>query len=97
MSVPSGETVTFAPGTFSDGTVVTLRVFDAADVPAPPPGAIAITHAIDLKPEGVTFDPPAVITFPYTDAELDGADTSTLSVWVFLNGELAGARRHRGW
>jgi len=86
VSVPSGETVTFAPGTFSGGTVVTLKVYDAGDVPAAPAGEAVVAHAIDLKPEGVIFDPPAVITLPYDDGQLAGADASTLAVWVYLNG-----------
>lgn len=76
--------MTFAPGTFSNNTVVTLRVFAIADVPAPPSGGVAIGHALDLKPEGVTFDPPAVITFPYSES--DDVDPSTLAVWVYING-----------
>ncbi len=84
VSVASGETVTFAPGTFTGDTVVTLRVFDSADVPAAPSGGTTIGQALDLKPEGVTFDPPAVITFPYSDA--DDVDPSVLAVWVYING-----------
>jgi hypothetical protein len=84
VAVDSGETVTFAPGTFSGNTVVTLRVFDSADVPAAPSGGVAIGHALELKPEGVTFDPPAVITFPYSES--DDIDPSTLAVWVYING-----------
>jgi hypothetical protein len=84
VAVASGESVTFAPGTFHGNTVVTLRVYDSGDVPAPPAGAAFAGHALDLKPEGVVFDPPAVITFPYSDA--DGADPSTLAIWVYING-----------
>jgi hypothetical protein len=82
--VTSGESVTFAPGTFDSDTVVTLRVFNSGDVPAPPSGGSVIGHALDLTPSGVTFDPPAVITFPYSDA--DDVDSSTLAVWVYING-----------
>ena len=86
MAAATGETVTFAPGTFSSDTRVTLSVYDASEVPAPPAGFALVGHAIDLQPTGVTFNPPAVVTFPYTDAELTGADTSSLSIWVYLNG-----------
>ena len=80
----SGETVTFAPGTFGGDTIVTLRVFNSGDVPAAPTGGVTIGHALELKPDGVTFDPPAVITFPYSDS--DDIDPSALAIWVYING-----------
>jgi hypothetical protein len=86
VAVASGETVTFAPGTFTGSTAVTLKVYDGLDVPAPPAGVALLGHAIDLEPSGVTFDPPAVITLPYSDTDLGGADPSTLAIWVYLNG-----------
>jgi hypothetical protein len=84
VSVSTGESVTFAPGMFSGDTLVTLRVYNSGDVPAPPAGGVMIGYALDLKPEGVTFDPPAVITFPYSDGE--SIDPSTLAIWVYING-----------
>ena len=86
MSVASGETVTFAPGTFAGSTQVTLSVFDVLAVPAPPPGWVIVGHPIDLAPSGVTFNPPAVITFPYTDAQLGGEQPGLLAIWVYVNG-----------
>jgi hypothetical protein len=65
---------------------VTLQVFDDAQLTAPPTGQTYVAHAINLQPEGVTFDPPAVISFPYSDADLAGGDASTLTIWVYLNG-----------
>lgn len=84
VSVLSGESVTFAPRTFGRDTLVTLRLYDSGDVPAPPSGGVVIGHGLDLKPEGVTFDPPAVISFPYNEA--DDVDPSTLAIWVYING-----------
>jgi hypothetical protein len=84
LSVASGETVTFGPGTFGADTLVTLRVYNSSDIPAPPDGGTFIGHAIDVKPEGVTFDPPALITFPYDDSA--DIDPTTLAIWVYING-----------
>ncbi len=86
VAAASGETVTFAPGTFSGDIQVTLSVYDALNVPAPPAGWAIVGHAIDLQPAGVTFNPPAVITFPYTDAQLGGEQAASLAVWVYVNG-----------
>jgi hypothetical protein len=86
VAVESGVTVTFAPGTFADDTVVTLKVYSNSDAPAPPLGSAVVGHAIDLQPEGVIFDPPAVITFPYSELEFGDVEASSLAVWVYVNG-----------
>jgi hypothetical protein len=78
--------VTFAPGTLPDGTLVTLQVFDVDQLSPPPAGFAIISHGINLQPEGVLFDPPAVITFHYSDADLGGEAPTELAVWVFING-----------
>jgi len=70
----------------SADTFVTLVVFDASGMPAPPAGQAYVLHAINLHPEGVTFDPPAVITFPYNPAGLGSSDPASLAIWVFING-----------
>jgi hypothetical protein len=82
----TGESVTFPAGALDADTVITLEVFDASQVAAPPSGQALISHAINLLPEGVTFDPPVTITLPYTDADLIGGDTSSLKIWVYVNG-----------
>jgi hypothetical protein len=82
----AGESVTFPPGSLSGNTLVTLQVFDGAAMPPPPAGQALLLHALSLQPEGVTFDPPAVITFPFDFADLSGNDQASLAIWVFING-----------
>jgi hypothetical protein len=82
----AGESVTFPPGSLSKSTLVTLEVFDGSAMPPAPAGQACVLHAINLQPEGMTFDPPAVITFPYDFADLSGSDEASLAIWVFING-----------
>jgi hypothetical protein len=82
----TGEVVSFKAGTFSVETNVSLTVYARDSLPPAPGGYTALSHGIELQPSGVTFSPPAVITFSYVDGELAGADPSTLGVWVFQDG-----------
>src|SRR5207244_1095132 len=43
-------------------------------------------HGLGLSPDGLTFAQPVSITFPYTDAELNGAAPASLGIWVVDNG-----------
>ena len=53
--------------------VVTLDVFDSNALPPPPAGTIYASHGINLQPEGLSFDPPVVITFDHHPDEIEAA------------------------
>ena len=75
LSVPAGA----LPG----DTAITIDVFTTLGLPLPPGGGDYLSRAFDFGPDGTTFDPPATVTFTYTDAEVAGLDENNLGVWLF--------------
>jgi hypothetical protein len=83
---PEGGTVSLGsvalelePGSVPSRTVVTIT--PVSDVPEGNVGP-----AYDFQPEGVTFDPPAVITFAYDESLLGGRSPEELSVATVVGG-----------
>ena len=61
--------------------VTTISITRTSDAPS---GHIG--QAYDLQPEGVTFSPPVVVRFAYSEADLNGADAGNLLVAYATDG-----------
>jgi hypothetical protein len=88
VELPSGEKVTFPEGSLDEDTVVTLAVPASCEEIAPPPAGFAVyvyVGCVEAGPSGVMFDPPALLTLPYTVEDIAGLDATTLAIWVYVN------------
>lgn len=74
LSVPAGAVAA--------DTSITIDVFPTSDVSLPPSAGDFLSRAFDLGPDGITFDPPATVTFIYQDSEVAGLNENDLQVWL---------------
>ena len=80
MKDGSGTTLTFPPGALVSDTDITIETPPVDLVPTTPmPLALARIYG----PSGLTFDPPATISFHYVDAQIAGFDESSLSLNLY--------------
>ena len=70
------------PNSIPDGTVITINVFDTANVPNLG-DAQTFSLAFFFEPDGLVLDPPGTAVITYLDAEVAGIDETTLDVMLF--------------
>ncbi|MCH7699144.1 MAG: hypothetical protein IH865_09445 [Chloroflexi bacterium] len=67
----------------SETEAITIEVFLAEDIPEAVGDAQTLSRAFRFLPDGLTFDPPAIVTITYTDAEVVGIDESAIELIVY--------------
>jgi Concanavalin A-like lectin/glucanases superfamily len=68
-----GVTITVPPGALDHEISISIQ-------PISPPVDGALGQAYEIEPSGTVFQQPAILTFPYTDDELDGASPEAFAV-----------------
>lgn len=91
----NGDTLTIPSGSLAQDTLISAQI---APLSQPPPGdSASVPRQYIFEPTGTVFNPALTAVFKYTDAELGGADESTLgiyvwdsqtSTWVFKTGKI---------
>jgi len=101
-TLPGGKvTISINDGTIAldnDGNPLTNLTSDANLTPPPAPEDCTVYIACNFGPDGATFDPPIVLTFEYTPADLpENTDEESLVIafydssvgeWVLLDSEV---------
>ena len=71
------------PDALPESEDITIEVFLAEDIPEAVGDAQTLSRVFRFLPDGLTFDPPAIVTITYTDAEVVGIDESAIEPIVY--------------